>query len=118
MHKSAQDEWDDETIHIIAEGRKDDTGKARYDLMPPEMLEGVCSVLSFGADKYGVRNWEAGMSWGRVFAALMRHMWAWWAGRGVDAETGMSHLHHAGCCIAFLIAFEARGVGADDRPKP
>ena len=33
-----------------------------------------------------------------------------------DMETGFSHLWHAGCCIVFLIAFEIRGTGTDDRP--
>ena len=98
-------------------GRKDDFGKTRYDLLPPEMLDGVAKVLTFGAGKYGQRNWEKGMGWGRPFAALMRHMWAWWRGEAADPESGMSHLWHAGCCIAFLIAYEARGAGADDRPK-
>ena len=57
------------------------------------------------------------MSWGRVFAALMRHMWAWWRGEVNDPETGMSHLWHAATNIAFLLAFEARKVGVDDRPR-
>lgn len=100
---------------LDAEGRKDDGGKARFDLLPPEMLFGVSDVLAFGAAKYSERNWEHGMSWGRVFAALMRHMWAWWRGEANDAETGLSHLAHAGCCIGFLIAYEARKVGTDDR---
>lgn len=34
----------------------------------------------------------------------------------LDEETGLSHLWHAVCCIAFLIAFEQRGIGTDDRP--
>lgn len=98
------------------EGRKDDGGKARYDLIPPELLEATAAVLTFGAGKYGERNWEKGMKWGRPFAALMRHMWAWWRGEKADPETGMSHLWHASCCIAFLIAFEQRKIGEDDRP--
>jgi len=98
-------------------GRKDDAQKARYDLLPPELMDGTARVLSFGAVKYGDRNWEKGMHWGRVFAALMRHMWAWWRGEAADAETGMSHLWHAACCIAFLMAYEARGAGVDDRPN-
>lgn len=97
------------------EGRKDDGGKARYDLIPPELLEATAAVLTFGAAKYGERNWEKGMNWGRPFAALMRHMWAWWRGEKADPETGMSHLWHASCCIAFLIAFEQRKIGGDDR---
>ena len=98
------------------EGRKDDQSKARHDLLPPELAEKVALVLAFGAEKYGERNWEKGMKWGRPFAALMRHMWAWWRRDGNDPETGMSHLWHAACCIAFLIAYEERGTGSDDRP--
>lgn len=101
---------------LPTEGRKDDSGKARHDLLPPELPDAVAQVLAFGASKYGERNWEKGMNWGRPFAALMRHMWAWWRGEANDAETGMSHLWHAACCIAFLIAFEQRKIGKDDRP--
>ncbi len=104
-------------IHTVGlEGRKDDGDKARYDLIPPELLEATAAVLTFGAQKYGERNWEKGMKWGRPFAALMRHMWAWWRGEAKDPETGMSHLWHAACCIAFLVAFEERKIGGDDRP--
>lgn len=109
----------------MSEGRKDDGGKIRLELVPPELLFAVGDILTFGAAKYEARNWEKGMSWGRVFGALMRHLWAWWGGSGpttksfllgdLDPETGRSHLWHAGCCIAFLIAYEERGVGTDDR---
>jgi hypothetical protein len=95
----------------------DDT-KARYDLIPPELLEATAQVLTFGAMRYGSRNWENGMSWGRVFAALMRHLWAWWRGEKADPDTGMSHLWHAACNVAFLIAYENRQVGVDDRAQP
>lgn len=97
------------------QGRKDDNNKPRLDLLPPELLFSVAEVLTFGAGKYSERNWECGMSWGRVFAALMRHMWAWWRGEATDDETGLSHLAHAGACLAFLIAYEARQIGVDDR---
>lgn len=101
----------------MSEGRKDDGGKARHDLIPPELPDAVAQVLAFGAAKYAPRNWEKGMAWGRPFAALMRHMWAWWRGEKADPETGMSHLWHAACCITFLLSYEARGIGDDDRPK-
>jgi hypothetical protein len=114
--KTSQAEWEDEFIQIKAEGRKDDGEKPRYDLIPPEAVDGLARVLTFGAAKYAPRNWELGMSWGRVFAAAMRHLWAWWRGEAKDPETGMSHLWHAQCCLAFLIAYEARQTGTDDRP--
>jgi len=109
------------------EGAKLDNGKVRMDLLPPELLFAVSEILTFGAEKYSDRNWELGMKWGRVFGAMMRHMWAWWGGKNpttrsflfgsYDNETECSHLWHAGCCLAFLIAYEERGVGEDDRMK-
>ena len=97
-------------------GYKFDEDKIRYDLLPPEFLHGTADILTFGAKKYSARNWEAGMAWSRPFGALMRHMWAWWGGEHKDQETGKSHLWHAACCLAFLIAYEERSLGEDDRP--
>ena len=109
--------WRDEFKPTPLEGIKFDQGKPRYDLIPPEIEEALAKVLTFGAAKYGDRNWELGMDWGRAYAALRRHMGAWWGGENNDPETGMPHTWHAACCIAFLVAFEARGTGNDDRPK-
>jgi hypothetical protein len=112
--------------HVSEVGVKDDGDKVQMELIPPELMFSVGSVLTFGAKKYGERNWEKGMSWSRVFGALMRHMWAWWGGSmgssnnfafgHCDDETKHSHLWHAGCCITFLIAYEDRKTGTDDRP--
>ena len=104
------------------EGRKDDSGKDPWHLAPWDAFLAVVKVLAFGAGKYGDRNWEKGMAWGRVYRATISHLTAWWMredggkGPGRDPETGMSHLWHAGCCIMFLIAYELRGKGADNRP--
>ena len=120
MIKTIEQEIEDDEILANAAaasgGRKDDQGKARMDLVPPEFLFATADILAFGAGKYAPRNWEKGMAWGRPFGALMRHMWAWWRGDACDPETGKSHLWHAACCLAFLIAYEARGIGDDDRP--
>jgi hypothetical protein len=94
---------------------KDDNSKARYDLLPPELLEETAKVLTFGAQKYSAHNWAQGASWSRYFSAMMRHMWAWWRGEDNDPETGFSHLAHAACCLSFLIAYQRRGLGEDDR---
>lgn len=99
------------------EGRKDDTGKEPWHLFPFDAADEIVKVLQFGANKYEERNWERGMDWNRPFGALIRHMWRWWHGEDKDEETGLSHLAHAGCCILFLLAYEKRGVGVDNRPK-
>jgi hypothetical protein len=100
----------------LKEGAKYDDGKIRYDLLPPEAIHEIARVLTFGANKYAPRNWEKGISYGRVFGALMRHMWSWWRGEKLDPETHISHLAHAGCCLFFLLTYEARNMkGFDDR---
>lgn len=97
-------------------GVKDDKGKDPWHLVPFDAVRGIVSVLAFGARKYAPRNWENGMDWSRCYSALLRHLFAWWNKEGTDPDTGYSHLWHAGCCILFLIAYELRGTGKDDRP--
>lgn len=97
-------------------GVKFDLGKPRLDLVPPEAVLAVASILDIGARKYAARNWEQGMEWSRPYAAAQRHLYAWWSGENTDPDTGKSHLWHAACNIFFLIAYEARGSGVDDRP--
>lgn len=101
-----------------AVGRKDDGAKDPWHLLPFDAVRAIVCVLAFGANKYAPRNWELGMDWSRCFGACIRHLTTWWGGENKDPETGYSHLWHAGCCIMFLIAYEIRGKGRDDRPTP
>jgi len=97
------------------EGAKFDGGKVRLDLIPPEATWLLGQVLTMGAKKYDSRNWEKGFDWGRSVAALKRHLTAWEAGEDKDPESGLPHLAHVLCNAAFLVTFEARGIGTDDR---
>lgn len=84
-------------------GRKNDSGKTRWDLVPPLMLEQLAEVLTFGAKKYGANNWRnLEDARGRYIAAAFRHMAAWRKGEERDQESGLHHLAHAMCCMAFL----------------
>jgi hypothetical protein len=103
-------------MSLAEEGVKHDADKNPLHLLPFDALEGIAEILDYGQRKYSPRNWEKGMAWHRPFRACMGHMWAWWRGEDNDPETGKSHLLHAGCCILFLIAYERRNVGIDDRP--
>ena len=106
------------TMTTPAEGRKDDGGKSwRPGLIAVEFIQGIATVLAFGAHKYSAGNWALGMDWSRPIDALDRHWTEWKGGEKVDAETGYSHLWHAGCCLMFLVAYEARGIGRDDREE-
>lgn len=95
--------------------RKDDMGKPRWDLMPPQALNEVAKVFTYGVEKYAPRNWEAGMDWGRLFAAAQRHLWAFWDGEDYDAESGLPHLAHAAWNVLALLTYQLKGVGTDDR---
>lgn len=87
----------------MSEGKKYDGGKARFDLVPLQALEGAAKVMGFGADKYGAWNWlavENGES--RYLAALLRHIALHQAGELIDQESGLKHIDHALCNLMFL----------------
>jgi len=89
------------------EGRKYDQGKPDYTLLPWEAVEEVVRVLDFGAKKYARDNWRyVDNAETRYLAAAIRHLAAHARGEVADAETGISHLAHAGCCVLFLLALE------------
>jgi hypothetical protein len=73
------------------QGKKFDEEKLRLDLLPIDPLRAIGKILTFGAKKYGDRNWEKGLKWSRVYGALQRHLFAYWDGEDTDEETGESH---------------------------
>lgn len=97
------------------EGRKDDGGKLRYDLIPSEALDALAFVYTVGAKKYDDNNWAKGMKWGRVFGAMMRHGWKWVRGESIDPEDGQHHLASVAWCAFTLFMYELKKVGEDDR---
>jgi hypothetical protein len=98
-------------------GTKHDTNKARYDLIPPEALDGLARLYALGAVKYGDRNWEKGFKWSRLFAALQRHSWAWFGGEDFDPQDRQHHLLSVIWCAVALYTHYARNLGEDDRPE-
>ena len=65
----------------------------------------------------GDRNWEQGFKWGRVFAALMRHAWAWWRGERLDPVDGQNHMIAVAWNAFTLYYHELHKLGEDDRSK-
>jgi len=100
-------------------GKKDDGGKPRWDLLPPDAMDELVRLYTAGADKYGEYNWAKGMSWSRVFAAMMRHAWSFWRGENLDTDPVGAKQHHMASvawCALTLLAYTLRKAGTDDRP--
>ena len=87
-------------------GRKADSGKARWDLLPWGEVKEVVEVLTFGARKYDDNNWKKVTEKFRYVGAAMRHFTAYLMGEKKDPETGLSHLAHCVCCLLFLMWHE------------
>lgn len=98
---------------------KADTGKPGFELLPIWLLDDVNLVLRHGKEKYGLNNWQKtdGFLYSRCYNALLRHMFAWWRGRDIDPESGISHLAHAMCNLIFLMYHHKITKVGDDRPK-
>ena len=93
-------------------GRKFDSNKLRWTLLPLDSVQQIVEVLEHGAQKYEIDNWKRvegaeGPS-GRYANALLRHVIAYCSGEEKDPESGLSHLAHAGCNCLFLLWFDSQ----------
>jgi len=92
-------------------GAKDDGEKLDYTLVPVELEDSVCAVMTMGAKKYTRNGWRTVPDGGqRYLAAMERHVKAFKDGEDLDPESGLHHLAHAACNLGFLLHFAANGI--------
>ena len=85
-------------------GLKYDENKLRYDLIPPIAMRELAKILTYGCKKYTADSWQQVTPFeSRYTAALFRHIEAWRMGETLDPESGLHHLSHALCNVAFLL---------------
>lgn len=86
---------------------KQDGGKIRPTLVPVELIKAVAQVREYGNQKYGdSENWRT-VEPQRYRDAAMRHMLHYISDpQGTDSESGLPHLWHLACNIAFLTAMD------------
>ncbi len=98
-------------------GGQKESKPARYELIPAEPLRQLAELMGKGAQKYSDHNWRLGYAWSLSFAALNRHLWAFWNGEDNDPENGSPHLaavaHHAFALLEFMTTHP----DFDDRPN-
>lgn len=83
---------------------KADSGKPNLSLVPKEIIYEIEKVRSFGTKKYkDPNNWK-NVEFERYHEALLRHTLAVWDDINArDKESGLLHLSHIACNVAFLL---------------
>lgn len=86
---------------------KADAGKPDLTLVPLRIIWDIAAVRDFGNRKYSdPDNWKT-VEPQRYRAAAFRHFLAYLDDpKGVDQESGLSHLSHLACNVAFLCEME------------
>lgn len=90
---------------------KADAGKLQLTLVPRQIIRDIAEVRMYGNQKYpegGPDNWKQ-VEVQRYRDAMFRHMMEYLDDPdGVDAESGLPHLWHLACNVAFLCELEKR----------
>lgn len=89
---------------------KADSGKPKLTMVPRQIIFDIAKVREYGNAKYGdPENWRQ-VEIQRYRDAAFRHFMAYLDDpQGVDAESGLPHLAHLACNIAFLCEMESGG---------
>lgn len=90
---------------------KADAGKMRPTLCPVSSITAITAIREYGCQKYhDPDNWRR-VEPQRYRDAAYRHWLAYLSGEKCDAESGLPHLWHLACNIAFLIEMESDADG-------
>lgn len=100
--------------HTDGGGLRFNAGKNMLELIPVEWIWGLGMVLTRGAAKYAVRNWEKGMDWSYPLACALRHTIKFVCGERYDPETGCHHMFMAAWNCCALASYDIREVGNND----
>ena len=106
QNKRAKEEMENFFSHIDIKDQqaKADSGKPNLSLVPKEIIYEIEKVRSFGVKKYkDPDNWKK-VELERYHEALLRHTLAIWEDvNAKDKESGLLHLSHIACNVAFLL---------------
>jgi hypothetical protein len=91
--------------------------KIPFASLPIAVLAEDAVAHGEGALKYGRHNWRNGdVLASTYFAATLRHLFAWFEGEDIDADSGLSHLTKARASLGVLRDAQIQGRAIDDRP--
>lgn len=102
----------------IATGLKYDTGKPDMSLIPTAAALEEAAVWSYGKAKYSQFQWHKGITYGKILAAMERHLVLLKAGADYDYENKLHNAAAIRCGAAMLIQFTLEDrFELDDRIK-
>lgn len=86
---------------------KADAGKLKLTLVPRGIIRAVARIRMYGNEKYhDPENWRT-VEIERYRDAAFRHFLSYLDDpQGVDEESGLPHLWHLACNVAFLVEME------------
>lgn len=87
----------------------------RFDLIPIDPLTELARHYGKGAAKYDANQWRKGYDWSLSYAALQRHLTAFWNGEDYDEETGSPHMVAVAWHAFALLEFMNTCPELDDR---
>lgn len=86
---------------------KADAGKPQLTLVPTEIINDIAYIRMYGVKKYGKKESWKDVEIERYRDAMFRHMIAYLNDpQGNDEESGLPHLWHLACNVAFLCELE------------
>lgn len=95
--------WNQNWEPVNSQSAKADNGKPRPTLVPPSLIRAVTAIREYGTAKYNdPENWRK-VEPQRYQDALYRHWLAYLEGEVNDPESGLPHIWHVACNVAFLI---------------
>lgn len=93
----------------LSQEAKADAGKPRLTLVPRKIIWDIAAIREYGSAKYhDIDNWKK-VEPQRYRDAAFRHFMAYIDDpASIDEESGLPHLWHLACNIAFLCEMEKR----------
>lgn len=86
---------------------KADKGKLPISLVPMTIIKDIAAIRKYGEEKYHAPNNWVLVDKQRYVDAMWRHLIAYQEGEIYDKESGLPHLWHAACNMAFILEMES-----------
>ena len=112
LPKDPDESWTEKNSYLkeVDYAAKSDYGKAKLSLVPRQIIWDIATIREYGNNTYpdgGPDNWKS-VEPDRYRDAAYRHFLRYLDNpSSVDDESGLPHLWHLACNIAFLCELEA-----------